>query len=979
MKEFDPRLTRQTNNSTLKREGNFMADGPKGAEQPPRPIEPEKPKEAKVTPEPPPTEEVTPERQEEVRQWAIGYAKEQGLDWNELPLQVRSAFEQHAKELGRPGPGAMAGPPGAPPPPGGAFTPEEFIERMRTEEKALLLANPKARDRYFNRFFDLVDATPHEDFTSVFTRDWTQTQRYNHFLKLIHDGSQGDFEPEVLTLLPPGTDITILKRKLEDDFYRYQKERQMNQGIHDTRIVLFFPSVDQEQFNKSVQQFESQVGDLAFRQLGVLQMMDIYEEVLREQMLQNKGFLPPEAISGRVVKDPTDGRITKVEKGEAERVTKERFLERVKKGLVITRDNDGKPITLTEADFEPWQLERAFILATGMMLLDQRLISIMSESTLPKDTGQYISLFLQDILKTNAIFRHSLGKFGIHRTGFGALLFKDEKVKKTFGLLRKWNPKKFHETYEKFKDDPLSVLQSSKELFFIMKQNPLRGGDIFTHISWRANPNKEVESMLKDFATKGEDRMKKRWRARYPRAPDPDVYDEFIKKPEYDKKTVLEDTPADKYADEEKKLEDRMEADWQVAHPGAIRIQRDPKAPETKNYKDYIDEYGNWIGTGVRFEKLRGSLSRFNLRESLAQQVRRFEIDKNAPKRRGETKLEAKERRKNAKNALEDLEKAEKLLERMTQIQPHRLYLISPEIRSRINGVLSFPDEQHQTQEQKDTISRILNNFSFLETALLKERERLLNEGETFDTVSLEEFLEDDRVIKYPEFRTEIRTWLHKFSDDFERNKDKYLEEFIYKRDYKYGWVLWTGDSPVDEFNFTKLGATAGFARKARDNDELVKAGQKLILILGSLKHVNEPEDLLKPIEEMHTDITKYDASKADAFVAEVAEGIGNFFAADSRINIPVVGMIGKQFLKWSYARLVYGTSAPSWTPTKSRHFNALLKDKNLIDKHQFKTLNENTPAGKPEVALDIGVTMAQLIALAVLIYFISRLLKEKS
>jgi hypothetical protein len=105
MKESDPRLTRQPMTSTLRSEGTSMAE--QGQDQAPKapeskPVEPVK---AEATA---PKAKLT---RENLTEWAQGFAKEQGLDWDKLDTSVRAAFIEHAKEYGRPGPGTPSGRP----------------------------------------------------------------------------------------------------------------------------------------------------------------------------------------------------------------------------------------------------------------------------------------------------------------------------------------------------------------------------------------------------------------------------------------------------------------------------------------------------------------------------------------------------------------------------------------------------------------------------------------------------------------------------------------------------------------------------------------------------------------------------------------------------------------------------------------------------------------------------------------------------
>lgn len=103
MKEFERRLTSKPSHSTLKSEGTFMAENQGEIPKPP---------EAKIQPESPQDKGPhTNVNSDQLEQWAVGYAKEQGLEWSKLDLSVRKALIDHVKNFGRPGPGAAGHPP----------------------------------------------------------------------------------------------------------------------------------------------------------------------------------------------------------------------------------------------------------------------------------------------------------------------------------------------------------------------------------------------------------------------------------------------------------------------------------------------------------------------------------------------------------------------------------------------------------------------------------------------------------------------------------------------------------------------------------------------------------------------------------------------------------------------------------------------------------------------------------------------------
>ena len=199
----------------------------------------------------------------------------------------------------------------------------------------------------------------------------------------------------------------------------------------------------------------------------------------------------------------------------------------------------------------------------------------------------------------------------------------------------------------------------------------------------------------------------------------------------------------------------------------------------------------------------------------------------------------------------------------MAGLQPHRLYLASREIRGRLDPNLS--------PEQKQNISKILENLSLVENALLAERETLLDNGETFDTITLDNFF---NIIQDPRERAEAQDFARKVLQDHARNGELYNNEFIYKREYKHGFVLWSGDAPVDEFNMAALGPTGGSARRARDNNMQAEAAQEEIKLLMSLRKVKESEEVVEGLMAIYDKIGVYDTRKAKQAIFEKAEGI---------------------------------------------------------------------------------------------------------
>lgn len=760
-------------------------------------------------------------------------------------------------------------------------------ERYPKEQDKKLLTDKKERDKYFDRFFSTVDATPHQFFGEIWNRNLERIYAHAHFIDLIGFASVDDLEGIGLTPADLGWEGKTpeerqrLRDELSDDLRRYQLEIKLREHAHDVNAALYLPSLKAKQLYEHMQQFDSAEADLAWRTPGVLQMANIYEQVLREDMAKNKGYLRPEAVLGIV--DSVQGEqgqvINKVQRGEVEIEVRRRFKDMVARGEVVVRDQEGKAVP--SEDFPDWKIDKIFTVAKGMSIINLRLISMAAESKLPKGSGRYTSLFLQDIIATFSPFVHLEGKFQIGGKAIAPYLYKSEKAKKILGLYTNWDPLSMKTTLEKFEKEGLQAILDSPEFFYLKKLNPNMAGDLFTWLSWRAElKDEEIPSMIQRFITRGKEKMQG-------------------------------------------------------------RLDRDLK-PAGLSDDDYLNEYANWIGTALRFEKLRGVLTK------------------------GLTPYKSWEAQKSAlQNGNEDerktfaaMESAEQILERMVTLQPHRIFLKSEAIRSRLGLDIN-------------AISRVMKNLSLAEETLLRKREDYLEAGQTFASVAL-----DFSVISGEE-RAEAEQFAARLREDFEANKEKYYEEFVLRREFTHGFVLWDGDAPKNEFNFTALGQP-GVVRRARDAAAQEEAWAEEIKLLDNLEHVKTVDQLVEALEKIHKKVDDYDKEKAQLATAEKAEAFAQFFAEASFTKMPIFGQIERTFGKEvSMAKIVFGEEAPAWGAVELRDFFHRLHSKDYITKAQYDRL-VNKYSTMPDVVTDFGVTWLQLLTLVMTIYLINRLLKEK-
>lgn len=741
-----------------------------------------------------------------------------------------------------------------------------------------LLGDRKKRDEVFNEIFAGVDAAPNKFWSEAFNI-FTRGADLEAFMDLIRNGSTGRVEEYGVT------DLTLEEiSELKDDFQRYQTDEGIRRTLHDVNAVLYLPSVQAADLFKNMQQFSSAMGDYAFRQAGVTEMMSLYEMALREDMVKNNGYLRPEAVTG-YIETVTEGdrTTTHVRTGEVEIETKKRFRELLDKRLITVRNSRGEAIP-TES-MEDWEIDRIFTMARGMTIMTERLISIAAESKLPEGGGAaFTSLFLQDVLQSYAGFTHLLLKYGVTESGLAAYLYKDKRGTDLRDMLGLWSHDDLKKSLHEAEHDRAAFIEKyltnadALDIPYLLRLNPNKAGDVFTWLSWRAGEKADAITMSQKFIQEGEERMRARMAFK----------------------------PAD------------------------------------ISEEDYLSEYGNWIGTGLRFERLRGKLSNFET--------------SNADKR---------------KDFEDARRKAHKLFNKMADIQPHRLYSVSRLIRQRVDGKL--------TEDQRANIGTILSDLQTVERNLLEKREALLDKGKVFDTLSLEDPDEDFfSVIDDPVRRENARHFARVIREDLGDNPGKYDEEFIYKREYTHGFVLWSGDAPLNEFNASALGPTGGFARRARDNTSQAEALQEEIKLLGSLTHLTSTSQVVGGLRAIYDKVAAYDSDKAKEVIADKAEGIVKFFAADWGTQIPIFGNIMARFRRNSFAQVVGGTGAMAWQPMEARLFLGQLRDAHMLTNEQYKELSEKAFASNVAVTRDFASTAAQLLAIAITLYMIEELRKEK-
>lgn len=745
-----------------------------------------------------------------------------------------------------------------------------------------ILQDPQFRSRYFDGIFANVDAKPNEFWDRAFNA-LTDGMKYDNFIDLLNRATTDRLDelPEVATRVTlSGEDIAEIKSDLE----MFQKVVQVRKSLHDMQAIIFLPSVQAEDVLDRMQQFSAEFADIALRTPGLQEAMDLYEEVLYEAMARRDGYLKPEDVRGKV-KLQTDGRVKVVgEKGWTEQEFYRRFKEARDSGRLIYRDKDGLPYVLTNADVPDAKIDQIFGMTRGMMMIDQRLISIAAESRTPAGSGEYTSLFLQDVIQKWNPFNQLIRKFKIYDWNIAALLYQEGRrrgnVRDTIKDLEKvWRQ------IESGDEDAYSVLENS--LRYITRENPNRAGDLFTWLSWRVGKDKDrdMANATARFINEGRKRQETR-RAR-----------------------------------------------------GVIR-------PIGTNIEDWDGEYYNWIGTGVRFEKLRGGLAKLD-------------------KEHG-----------GSHHGGEVFNEADRILRQMSEVQGHRLYLKSSSIRARLNLALGYPASNLEFSEtQQAEMSRTLQAMAKVETYILNHREELLDRGKTFDSLIFNDYI--DIVLDDPEERSLTRNFQTAAAQDFKSNREKYWDEFIYNRENAHGYVLWTGDANLREWDFVALGPT-GIARRARDNKSAGEAVNEEIKLIGMLRHIRGSDEIVEQMGVIFEKIAAYDSGKARQTIAELAKGIGWFFRENGNSEIPIYGLIQRRFGGNSFAQAVYGKFAPAWSPGELKHFIEDLEHRGYItDEDAHSILKDTKSTQFHAVKHGLSVT-AQFAALALALYLAEKVLNSK-
>lgn len=446
--------------------------------------------------------------------------------------------------------------------------------------------------------------------------------------------------------------------------------------------------------------------------------------------------------------------------------------------------------------------------------------------------------------------------------------------------------------------------------------------------------------------------------------------------------------------------------------------------------ENYLKEYGSWVGTGLRFERLRDDMA--------------FAQDK-------EKKKEA-------------IDKGKRLIERIVDLQPGRIYLKSYKIQKRLDGaidnlVATYGDTAVSPEQRKpDLMQKIQSNLLFLESKMYQLREPLLDNGLTFDgrvgtPISLVDHVLPQvggpGFLPYPDAWAATDEFRVLVLEDFNRNKNSegswtredgqrvykteqegHFREFIEAREYNHGFTLWSGDAPVDEFNMSAVGPTGTFSRRARENKSIGEANVMITQLLTDTKYIRTPDEVFGHLTGIYAKIADWDASMAKEVVTWLSEGLLKFYGSTGPAKIPIIGGIMKSFpdeirglvtlpghlpligkpigkgikaavrgighipvvgetlqttledaslyITGSFAQRCFGKRAPVWHAAEMRYFiKNLMQDHGYINPQQAKLLEGRMGARFHDWFIDVADSVAPLLAVVILLWLIKEAAEE--
>ncbi len=952
---------------------------------------------------------------------------------------------------------------------------EQVIEGVVDDETgeemniSKIIWHRRSRDKIFNDLYKGVDSKPHEFWDRAFN-PLIEGQREHYFMSYVQNIYQGtrqkleqdhnpqvledyyalrqiDFaqmpemgipangpipDPDALTAQQRDHVFAVLQTELRNDHETYSKERQARETLHNANAILHRTDIQPEQLFGFIKQFGGDLGDRAHRFIGVRQMMDIYEEQLRLAMAEKNGYLSAEDVLGKTSSSSRIERGNKVtvhtrqEKSVVEERAKRIFNDRYNRGLIYQQLDNGEVVnmrsTLNGARLEQWELDRLMTISRGMMIASERLISLAAESRLTK-ASQINQYFLQDILYAYSPRTHLEAKYFVPGPKpTAALIFEEGEGH--------WGPgdlwikphyvKSMKERHHEYKHGAVDFLENH-EITQMNKQNPNRCGDLYTWLSWRMETGlHNNESISRDFMRQGWNFMLDTYRMQNAESQGysqlraannigagPITRDEFFHR----FATGVDYITLDPESHAPPNIEEVAAMNMYIYIHGAAGNRE-----QIQEMRDHLNEYSKWLGTGLRFEKMRSTLDYLGSRDAQKNQ-----------------------------SARDAVVPAMQLLEKIVDYQPDKIFLKSHKIQGRVmqqlrdawsdphqpGGPLVYMplgggqgDEIHiapngvfSEANFQDILRRTTEDLGYMRDAVTENRDTLLRQGVRFDDLR---FIDEQGNVAYnldivldrtqpnndriPDPRSPtgfieppnpadqyytgpggpqrlandqanyqalllerqtvrdhlenqlqngtVRKFVELIREDWDqhhggldeeggaiRGEPTYFEEFIKYRENYHGFVLWSGDAPVDLLKMTAIGQTGAFTMRAGNNMDNAKASIAENELLGHLKDLRKPEDVVGALTAIYKPVQNYDLDLAQELMGEWTDAMLKVYGSDFMSVLPIIGGIKKYSGLASFIQSWYGKRMPVWQAAEKRHFVDLMKERGLITPAKYKEL----------------------------------------
>lgn len=392
------------------------------------------------------------------------------------------------------------------------------------------------------------------------------------------------------------------------------------------------------------------------------------------------------------------------------------------------------------------------------------------------------------------------------------------------------------------------------------------------------------------------------------------------------------------------------------------RYGEDPTASAIGDFLNENPDNRNWIGTGVSIEKLRGNLTN-------------PDSTKRAEAERG---IKAN-------------------LERIAKSQPLKLYFNILEVQDAVlrslfgarlsGGTIGMTLDRKPINEL--TIRNLKRDIRYQQNPAFKVVvDQMVSELDSFadSLVVMQEQAVKERKTDLlnlnptdPNLVTFINTVRNRFmTADGSRLLNKFIEN-LRDKEWKLPFNFGTDDLPWDKYRFGKTGGTS-IARRWRDIGSEKKAVDGLLKLVTGMDTFKKPEDIITVLREMYNGVAGYDEGIAREVTQKFAEGVIKFYAKDwfARLPLGIGTIVGMTTGKASYAQAAFGRGAMAWDEIEINEFTRLIRDTGMLTIEQQHELQQKAGGGKKEVFYAFTRTIPSILALAFVVYMLTRLTKEK-